>query len=409
MFATTWYRMLAAALVALVMGGALPLGAESPLPQLEARVWLDRGHEPVLHHGDRVRLYYRANRDAYVSIFHLDTNGRTRLVFPRSPFDTHRVRGGRDYRLLFPGSSYWNVLDDPGVGYYFAIASERPFDFGAFAYASRGGWDLGVGFSSIYHDPYVAMDDFVAALIPGWEYAPYALDFATYSVGRRYDFPRFLCYDCHGFRRFSAWNPYLHSCNNFRVVIYNDPWFYPAFRYRGRRVVFVRPPAYRQPRFVFKERAWGESAAPVVRPRPATPVVSSTVPPPPTVGRDGRIRRANPETAVAPPRTAAPRTSTRRPARPGSPSTVLPPRSQPPTATTPRGGSEQRVLPPRTRPTQVLPGRGSQELDLRRRSGQQAAPGRTVPPAARPSPGGSRARRHLSPTRGSARSARRRR
>ncbi len=31
---------------------------------LEARVWLDRGDQPVLQRGDRVRVYYRTSVDA---------------------------------------------------------------------------------------------------------------------------------------------------------------------------------------------------------------------------------------------------------------------------------------------------------------------------------------------------------
>ena len=39
------------------------------------------------------------------------------------------VSGGRDYRLLFPDSDYWSVDESPGVGYYFVLASEKPFAF----------------------------------------------------------------------------------------------------------------------------------------------------------------------------------------------------------------------------------------------------------------------------------------
>src|SRR6056297_1008136 len=169
---------LGSAMAALTLLVAAPADAV-PIPAaqqqaLEARVWLDRGQEPVVHRGDRIRLYYRTNRDAYVAIFRLDTNGSTRLVYPRSPYDRHLVRGGRDYRLVFPNSSYWLVDDDPGVGYYFAIASPTPFDYTAFNYSGSGvtqyssygsyGWDLGEIYRTVYHDPYVAMDDLVAAL-----------------------------------------------------------------------------------------------------------------------------------------------------------------------------------------------------------------------------------------------------
>ena len=52
---------------------------------LEARVWLDRGHDPVLQRGETARVYYRVSEDAFVAIFHVDTNGTIRMVFPNSP------------------------------------------------------------------------------------------------------------------------------------------------------------------------------------------------------------------------------------------------------------------------------------------------------------------------------------
>jgi hypothetical protein len=144
---------------------------------LEARVWLDRGHEPVLQRGEAVRVYYRVSESAFVAIFHIDTNGTTRLVFPTSPQENHFARGGRDYRVLFPGSSYWYVGDDPGMGYFFIVASPEPFSFADLRYSHYdGGWDLSFVGRQVYGDPYLAMDDYVAALIPDWEYIPYGLD-----------------------------------------------------------------------------------------------------------------------------------------------------------------------------------------------------------------------------------------
>ena len=235
---------------------------------VEARVWLDRGDEPLLRQGDQVRVYYRASQDAYVAIFHIDTDGTSSLVLPHSPDEDHYVRGGRDYRLLFPRSPYWYVEDRPGIGYYFIVASAEQFDFSSFRFSHYDrGWDLSLVGRQVYRDPYMAMDDYVAALLPGRQDRPYALDFTSYHVGERQDFPRFLCYNCHPFRSYTAWNPYYTVCTGFRVVIYDDPYFYPARRYRGKRVVWARPPTANRARFAFKERLSGEPAGVVVLPR----------------------------------------------------------------------------------------------------------------------------------------------
>ena len=107
----------------------------------------------------------------------------------------------------------------------------------------------------------------MAALLPAWERVPYALDFTSYHIGERYEYPRFLCYDCHGFRSYGGWNPYRYACTTFRVVIYDDPYFYPARRYRGDRVVWARPPTLERPRFAFTVRAATDPREPLVRPR----------------------------------------------------------------------------------------------------------------------------------------------
>ncbi|MBW8772163.1 MAG: hypothetical protein JF590_02535, partial [Gemmatimonadetes bacterium] len=65
-----------------------------------------------------------------------------------------------------------------------------------------------------------------------------------------YDYPRFVCYDCHAYAPYYTWNPYAHSCVRFRVVIYDDPYYYPYRYYGGRRVVVVRP-RRAEPRYVF--------------------------------------------------------------------------------------------------------------------------------------------------------------
>jgi len=219
-------------------------------------------------------------RDAYVAIFQIDTAGIARLVFPRSSSEDHSARGGRDYRLLFPGSPYWYVQDDPGVGYFFLVASPEPFDFSAFRFSPYArGWDLSLARRRVYRDPYVATDDYVAALIPDWERAPYALDFATYNVGERYEYPRFLCYDCHGFRNDATWNPYYAACVSFRVVIFDDPYFYPVRRYRSDRVVWTQPVAWDRPRFAFREREGGGRLSGAIRPGGREASCRARVPP----------------------------------------------------------------------------------------------------------------------------------
>lgn len=239
-----------------------------PTP-LEARVWLDRGDEPVLRAGDQVRVYYRTTEDAEAAIFRIDTDGRVSLVFPARPGADPRVGGGRDFRLLMGVGGEWKVREDPGVGHYFMVASADGLDFRAFeGRDSDREWDLSRVGEAIYTDPYLAIDDYVSALLPDWEAAPYALDFIEYSVGEDHEYPRYLCYDCHDYQPYAAWDPYTYACTTYRVVLYDDPYFYPEFRYVGSRSVFASPLTAR-PRYAVAVRAQGEGWSPLVRRRSA--------------------------------------------------------------------------------------------------------------------------------------------
>lgn len=232
---------------------------------MEARIWLDRGDDPVLHRGDGVRIYYRVNADAYVAIFHIDTDGSLTLLYPRSPGEDDFTRADRDYRLLFPSSSFWYVDEYPGKGYFFLVASSQPLDFDDYGYSSYDhAWNLSEVGQSVYTDPYVAMDDHVTHLIPDWQSIPYALDFTSYDVGSAYAYPRFMCYQCHGYRSFTSWDPYAYGCSAVRVVIWNDPYYSHGYGYRGTRVVLARS-HYGIPRYRFKKRMPGDSWLPIVR------------------------------------------------------------------------------------------------------------------------------------------------
>ncbi len=307
------YRMLlglaGATLVALASG---PVAAQTAADEdvVEARLWLGDGEEPVVRRGERVRIRYRTSEDAYAAVFQIDTDGRVRLVSPSQPGDDGFVRGRRDHQLVLARSPYWMVADDPGVGYMFLVASPEPLDFSAFRYHRDFGWDLSAVGSVVYDDPYVAMDDFIMAIVPGWQDVPYGLDFATYHVDEPRSYPRFLCYDCHTYRTFAEWNPYETVCSTYRVVIYDDPYFHPAYRYAGTRVVFPRPIPDR-PRYDVAARRPAEAWAPIVRVRSApAPQVEFKEAPGRRAAADASARRGSASSGrIVPARSATPRSA----------------------------------------------------------------------------------------------------
>lgn len=286
----------------------------------DARIelWTDNGNDPY-RAGERARVFLRGAEDAYVLVLRVDTDGRIRVLFPREPWMDNYVRGGREYEIdQARDSAGFAVEDAPGIGYLFGVSSPDPFQLEPIVRGDH--WDYsGVDDGRIHGDPYVALTALARRLLPDgdddWDY-----DIAPYYVQDHYDYPRFLCYDCHASARAGGWDPYAATCPRFRVEARDDPTYYPYRYYQGRNVVFTRPlrPA---PRFVFRERQSGadDRFVTVTRGRPRED--------------SGRARAGVPPRGVEP----------RRPARPAPRPAVKAP---PPRETPPKGKPELRRRKP---------------------------------------------------------------
>jgi Domain of unknown function (DUF4384) len=222
----------------------------------EARVtvWTDRD-EPYAR-GESADVYLSVEEPSYVAVFRVDTDGRIRVLFPREPWTDTYVRGGRELEVAGPrGGRSFLIDDDPGMGYLFAVASTEPLDFGSI---TRGDyWDYRlIDGGRIQGDPYVRLTDLAARLVP---HGDYDYDVAPYYVDQRYAYPRFVCYDCHAYASYRDWNPYRSPCTRYRVVIRDDPRYYP-YHWGGRNVVATRP-AHPGPRYLFRD---ADSSRPAV-------------------------------------------------------------------------------------------------------------------------------------------------
>jgi hypothetical protein len=209
-------------------------------------VWTDRD-DPYAR-GEAADVFLSVDQASYVAVFRVDSDGRVRVLFPREPWSDTYVRKGRDLQVAgLRGGRSFVVDDDPGVGYLFAVASSEPLDFRSI---TRGDyWDYRlIDGGRIQGDPYVRLTDLAARLVPRGDYD---YDITPYYVDRRFDYPRFVCYDCHAYASYGEWDPYESACTRYRVVIHDDPEYYP-YRYGGRDVVAARP-AHPAPRFVFRD------------------------------------------------------------------------------------------------------------------------------------------------------------
>lgn len=220
--------------------------ARPPVAAGRVAVWSDQ--DDPYDRGDAARVYLSALEAAHVAVFRVDTDGRIRVLFPREPWGDTWVRVSSKFELPGRGGRTFVVDDDPGIGYLFAISSRRPFDFDDIALGDH--WDYrAIDGGRITGDPYVALTNLATRITPGDDYD---YDVSPYYVERRYDYPRFACYDCHAYAKYDEWDPYRRACARFRVVVYDDPRYYPYRLGRGRNVVIQH--AHRpEPRFVFRD------------------------------------------------------------------------------------------------------------------------------------------------------------
>lgn len=209
-------------------------------------VWVNR--DDPYQRGDQARVYFKADRDAYVTIIRIDTDGRMRVLFPIDPWEDNFARGGKTFEVLGRDrDEAFRVDDYPGVGYIFAIASDDAFQYDDIVRGDH--WDYRtISDGRVRGDPYVAVSDLADRIAADGNYD---YDVASYDVEQHYDYPRFVCYDCHTYASWHYWDPYSSYCSRFQIVIYDDWYYYPYRRYRGG-VVVHRP--YRPgPRYVFKD------------------------------------------------------------------------------------------------------------------------------------------------------------
>lgn len=197
---------------------------------VELEVWVNKGEDATYRAGEEVKIRFRANRDCYVVLYDIDTEGFLTLLYPEYPGHDGFVEGGRIYRLPRGGARYELVAEGPpGVEYIAAVAALTPLAYRLPWYLEesyeaagyRGYDDLEASISdvgAVRGDPYVAMSDIAYDILPGdimeWEYDT---SYTFFSVGRAHRHPRYLCYDCHG--HVNWLDPYHDSCSVFEVRV----------------------------------------------------------------------------------------------------------------------------------------------------------------------------------------------
>ncbi len=372
-------------------------------------IWTDRESD-AYQRGDRARVYVEPQEDGYITVMRVDTDGRIRMVFPRDPWEDNFARGGRTFEVLDRDNRAFSIDDYPGVGYVFAITSPDPFRYDDFVRGDHWDYRL-IADGRVRGDPYEALTDFASRIVGPGEYD---YDIVPYYVEKHYDYPRFLCYDCHTYASYPYWDPYRYSCSKFRIVIYDDYYYYP-YRYWGPRRVVVNRPARLRPRYIFRD--YERKNTPYisrVKNRPADDRITErdrsrtsrdlggrgSVPLPTDVRRRvgenpgaaaGGNRRTAPDNRAAPDRRAAPGQAEPRRAEPqrAEPRSAEPRRAEPqraePQSAEPRRAEPQRAEPQSAEPRRAEPQRADpSQAEPRRAEPQRAEPRRAEPQRAEP-------------------------
>ncbi|HST63543.1 MAG TPA: DUF4384 domain-containing protein, partial [Longimicrobium sp.] len=202
--------------------------------QGRVQVWLD-GSRDVYRPGERIRARVRSDRDGYVAVFHIDTNGDVDVIYPYSEHEDGWIERGRTMSLGSRGGyDYVRSRGGYGMGYIMAVTLDEPLELWRVRelYGVRtAGWD---GNRSIFGDPFYAMDELVRAIVPESSMGYESVDYATYHVGQRYNYPRYACYDSYG-----PWyhhrGVYRDDCDRVRILLVSYPWYYDTHRWRGSR------------------------------------------------------------------------------------------------------------------------------------------------------------------------------
>ncbi len=280
-----------------------PVGAVVPVDhhrrrQLEAAIWTDRRRDAVYHPGESVQIRFRTNDDAYVCIYNIDTEGRLRVLYPTHPGDDGFVPGGRVLGLPAPDAGFDFVASGPpGIELLEIVASRQPLyspwsdDVGQYddvyyegddydddyhgdeshadaaddhdwaAWSEPEDWyeldslieiEEGDEYAAAWSvhglliagDPFIAIHRVNRRLLPSDHAArDYATDYASFHIGRRHSYPRYVCGDCHG--RWHGYDPYHDRCGVFSVRVnvgwrYHPRWVRVGDGRWGPRYVYVR-------------------------------------------------------------------------------------------------------------------------------------------------------------------------
>lgn len=192
--------MISALLLPLLLAGPPAGSAVAAQDDPPIRLWInnDRRFLP----GDRAKVEVRTEYDGYLIVFHVDPEGRLRILFPLDPDKDNFVRSGKKYEVRGRGGREAFEVDASGRGAVYAAVSRDPFRFDGFVLGDH--WDYrALAPSRLREDPEPEVNELVHRMAQG----SYDYDLLTYEAISRSEYV-------------SNYSPV------YRGGVYDDPWCY---------------------------------------------------------------------------------------------------------------------------------------------------------------------------------------
>ena len=119
--------MISALLLPLLFSGAPAQPAAATRDDPPIRLWIsnDRRFLP----GDRAKVQVRTEYDGYLIVFHVDPEGRLRVLFPLDPDKDNFVRGDKKYEVRGRGGREAFEVDATGRGHGLCRCFPRSIPF----------------------------------------------------------------------------------------------------------------------------------------------------------------------------------------------------------------------------------------------------------------------------------------
>jgi hypothetical protein len=230
------------------------------------KVWLSE--RDGVTRGDKIRVYVRTEVDGFLTVLHVEPDGRVRVLFPLDPGDDNFVRGQKDYEIRGRGDRHaFTVFESNGLGTVYAAFSRDPFQYNFEGLVRGTHWDYAQDdVWRVVDDPEAELTNLVSQLTGegGFDYdlVHYDIyDVVAYQrqgyggVRSAYYYDPFYCdpFYCNPFY-YGGYGPGLHISVGFGFgfhrhrhfrrhgFFFYDPFFYDPF--------FFGPFGFHRPRFI---------------------------------------------------------------------------------------------------------------------------------------------------------------